>query len=80
MLDAHKSIQQFQGSQANQFAAWLRTILARNMAEAVRKFSRPGRDTQKEKSLQAALDHSSAWPRLPAHARETILAIVDACG
>lgn len=60
MLDAYKKIEQFQGQQSAQFAAWLRTILARNLAMGVRKFARPGRDVQKEKSLQAGIDHSSA--------------------
>jgi RNA polymerase sigma-70 factor (ECF subfamily) len=60
MLDAYRKIGQFQGQQSGQFAAWLRTILARNLAMGVRKFARPGRDVQMEKSLQAALENSSA--------------------
>jgi RNA polymerase sigma-70 factor, ECF subfamily len=60
MLDAYRSIEQFQGKQNAQFAAWLRTILARNLAMVVRKFARPGRDLQMEKSLQAAMENSSA--------------------
>jgi RNA polymerase sigma-70 factor, ECF subfamily len=60
MLDAYRKIEQFQGGQSTQFAAWLRTILARNLAMNVRKFARPGRDIHMENSLQAALDNSSA--------------------
>jgi RNA polymerase sigma-70 factor (ECF subfamily) len=59
MLDAYRKIEQFEGQQSAQFAAWLRTILARNLAMGVRRFARPGRDLHKEQSLQAALEHSS---------------------
>ena len=37
MLDAYRKIEQFQGKQSAQFAAWLRTILARNLAMGVRQ-------------------------------------------
>ena len=40
-------------------AAWLRTILARVMIDAVRKLGRPG-GGERERSLEAALEHSSA--------------------
>jgi RNA polymerase sigma-70 factor (ECF subfamily) len=48
----------FHGDEASR-AAWLRTILARIMIDAVRKFARPG-GGEREQSLEAALDHSSA--------------------
>ncbi len=60
MLDAFRKIEQFNGAQSGQFAAGLRTILARNLAMGVRKFGRPSRDLQRERSLQAAIDNSSA--------------------
>lgn len=59
MLDAFRKIEQFDGKHSAQFAAWLRTILARNLAMGVRRFARPGRDVQKERSLQTALENSS---------------------
>ena len=48
----------FRGDDARR-AAWLRTILARVMIDAVRKFGRPG-GGERERSLEAALEHSSA--------------------
>jgi RNA polymerase sigma-70 factor (ECF subfamily) len=52
---AHHS---FRGDDTDR-AAWLRTILGRVMIDAVRKFCRPGRG-ERERSLEAALEHSSA--------------------
>jgi RNA polymerase sigma-70 factor (ECF subfamily) len=48
---------QFRGSDDAQRAAWLRTLLANLLSDAIRKFSRPGAI---EHSLQSALDQSSA--------------------
>jgi RNA polymerase sigma-70 factor, ECF subfamily len=48
---------QFQGSSDAQRAAWLRTLLANAMTDALRKFARP---QGAERSLEAALDQSSA--------------------
>lgn len=41
-------------------ATWLRKILARTLADAVRDFERDRRDIDRERSLEAALDRSSA--------------------
>lgn len=41
-------------------AAWLRKILARTLADAIRDLERAKRDLHRERSLEAALDHSSA--------------------
>jgi hypothetical protein len=41
-------------------AAWLRTMLAHNLADAVRALGRAKRDVSRERSLEAALDESSA--------------------
>jgi RNA polymerase sigma-70 factor (ECF subfamily) len=41
-------------------AAWLRQILARNLANAVRDLTRDKRDVTRERSIQAALDDSAA--------------------
>ena len=40
--------------------AWLRKILARTLADVVRDFERDRRDIDRERSLEAALDRSSA--------------------
>jgi RNA polymerase sigma-70 factor (ECF subfamily) len=48
----------FRGDDAGR-AAWLRTILAHVMIDALRKFSRPG-GGRRERSLEAAMEDSSA--------------------
>jgi RNA polymerase sigma-70 factor (ECF subfamily) len=58
-LQAHQAWAQFRGQGEAELAAWLRQILARNMAHAVRDFSRDKRDLAREQSLEAALDASS---------------------
>jgi RNA polymerase sigma-70 factor (ECF subfamily) len=49
--------EQFRGCEDAQRAAWLRTLLANLLRDAFRKFARPG---AVERSLQSALDQSSA--------------------
>jgi RNA polymerase sigma-70 factor (ECF subfamily) len=58
LLRAVKAHDRFRGDDARR-AGWLRTILARVMIDAVRKFGRPG-GGERERSLEAALEHSSA--------------------
>jgi RNA polymerase sigma-70 factor (ECF subfamily) len=60
LLQAYQALDQFRGHSDAQWAAWLRQILARNLARAVRDFGRARRDLAREYSLQAALDASSA--------------------
>jgi RNA polymerase sigma-70 factor, ECF subfamily len=64
LLQAHQGLANFRGQDA-QLAAWLRQILARNLARAVRDFARGKRDLARERSLEAALAGSSerlgAW-------------------
>jgi RNA polymerase sigma-70 factor (ECF subfamily) len=60
LLQAYQSLGQFRGRSEAEWAAWLRQILARNLAQAVRGFGRTKRDVGREQSLQAALDASSA--------------------
>jgi RNA polymerase sigma-70 factor, ECF subfamily len=60
VLQAYQALDQFRGHSEAERAAWLRQILARNLAQAVRDFSRAKRDLGREQSLQAALDASSA--------------------
>jgi RNA polymerase sigma-70 factor (ECF subfamily) len=58
LLRAVNAQDRFCGDDAGR-AAWLRTILARVMIDAVRKFVRPG-GGEREQSLEAALEQSSA--------------------
>jgi len=60
LLEAHRDRAQFRGGSAAQMAAWLRQMLARNLADAIRAQGRAKRDVARERSLEAALDASSA--------------------
>ncbi len=60
LLEAHQQQKAFRGQTDAQKAAWLRQILAHNLADAIRRFGRAKRDIAQERSLQAALDQSSA--------------------
>lgn len=65
LLKAHQAGGQFQGQSEAERAAWLRTILANTLADALRRYQTGGRDIAQEEPLQAALDASSmrleAW-------------------
>lgn len=65
LLQAYRARAGFRGTTEGERAAWLRQILANNLAHAVRDFQRDKRDIGKERSLQAAVDASSlrleAW-------------------
>ena len=58
-LQAHQAWQQFRGTSQAELAAWLRQILARNLAHAARDLGRARRDVGRERSLEAALEQSS---------------------
>lgn len=60
MLQAHRALPEFQGTTDAERAAWLRTILVRTMAHATRDFHREKRDVRRERSLEAAIEQSSA--------------------
>jgi RNA polymerase sigma-70 factor, ECF subfamily len=60
LLQAYQAINQFRGQSEAEWAAWLRQILAHNLAQALRDFGRAKRDLAREQSLQAAVDASSA--------------------
>jgi RNA polymerase sigma-70 factor (ECF subfamily) len=60
LLEAYQALGQFRGQSRAQLAAWLRQVLARNLANAVRDFGRDKRDVAREQSLDAELRHSSA--------------------
>jgi RNA polymerase sigma-70 factor (ECF subfamily) len=59
-LQAHQALGGFRGTTDGELAAWLRQILARNLAHAIRDHGRDRRrDVGRERSLEAALDASS---------------------
>jgi RNA polymerase sigma-70 factor (ECF subfamily) len=60
LLEAHRDLAQFRGRDPAQRAAWLRQILARNLTNVARDYSRDRRDLDRERSLEAALAESSA--------------------
>ena len=60
LLEAHEQRGQFRGQDEAELAAWLRQILIHNLADALRGFRRARRDVARERSLEEAVDHSSA--------------------
>ncbi len=60
LLEAHQRREQFRGGTDAERAAWLRQILAHNLADADRAMHRDRRDVNRERSLEADLQQSSA--------------------
>jgi RNA polymerase sigma-70 factor (ECF subfamily) len=60
MLEAHKKRHQFRGRTEAEMAAWLRAMLACNLADAAKALRRGKRDVARERSLEAAIHQSSA--------------------
>lgn len=60
MLEAHEALESFRGNNLAAQAAWLRQILARNLANAVRDLTRGKRDVRKERAIEADLDNSAS--------------------
>ncbi len=60
LLEAHRKRAQFRGSGEAEMAAWLRRMLAYGIADAFRALGRAKRDVGRERSLEAALEQSSA--------------------
>jgi RNA polymerase sigma-70 factor (ECF subfamily) len=60
LLEAHRGVAGFRGRSTGERIAWLRQILARNLANAVRDLGRAKRDAGRERSLEAALDESAS--------------------
>jgi RNA polymerase sigma-70 factor (ECF subfamily) len=60
LLQAYQALDQLRASNDAEVAAWLRQILARTLAQAVRDFARDKRDVAREQSLEQALGESSA--------------------
>ena len=59
IIEAHKGVQQFRGETDEELRGWLRRIMARNLADEVRKHRRDKRDAGLEQSMHAAVNHSS---------------------
>jgi RNA polymerase sigma-70 factor (ECF subfamily) len=60
LVQALQAQAQFRGQQGRELAAWLRQILIRRLHNAVRDLGRARRDVGRERSLQAAIEQSSA--------------------
>ena len=89
LLEAHRKRDQFRGQTGAQMAAWLRQLLACNLADSIRTPTRAKRDVARERSLEAALAESSArietWlvaeqssPSQQAEAHEQAVRLADA--
>src|SRR5262245_60394276 len=60
LLKAHRHFAQFQGGTEAELAAWLRQILARNLADLVRRYRTAGaRQVSRERSLEEMFEQSS---------------------
>lgn len=60
MLEAHRDRDRIAGRSDDELAAWLRRLLACNLADAARAAGRAKRDAARVRSLEAFLDASSA--------------------
>ncbi len=60
LLRAHERIGQFRGQTEAELMAWLRVILAHTVANELSKFGQAKRDIALERSLEAAVEESSA--------------------
>jgi RNA polymerase sigma-70 factor (ECF subfamily) len=59
LLEAYQQRDGFHGRSEAELTAWLRQILAHNLADALRGFLRAKRDMARERSLEEALANSS---------------------
>jgi RNA polymerase sigma-70 factor (ECF subfamily) len=59
LLEAHQGLGQLRGRDEAQVAAWLRNILANNLADEMRKLGTGKRDLGRECTLEAAADSSA---------------------
>jgi RNA polymerase sigma-70 factor (ECF subfamily) len=60
LVQAIRGAAQFRGQTDAEVAAWLRKILANNLANMLRDLGRQRRDVRRERSIQADLEQSSA--------------------
>jgi RNA polymerase sigma-70 factor (ECF subfamily) len=89
LLRAYAALPEVRARSPEALAAWLRTILARTLADTVKHYHRDRRDVDLERSLGADLDRSStglaSWlaadqtsPSLAAQRNEELLRLADA--
>ena len=91
-LEAHRDFAQFRGTSEGELMAWLRQILARNLANLLRRYyGTQRRDIRLERDLAAELDKSSraldrglvqhqSTPSQQAARREQAVLLADALG
>jgi RNA polymerase sigma-70 factor (ECF subfamily) len=60
LLEAHQAIDQLRQWDESRQLAWLRRALANNLTDEVRKLGAAARDIDRERSLEAELEQSSA--------------------
>jgi len=89
LAEAHRDEAQFRGSTCGEKMAWLRRILARNVADAVKALRRAKRDIAREASFRDLVDRTAArlehwWaaenastPSMKARRAEQIVALTD---
>jgi RNA polymerase sigma-70 factor, ECF subfamily len=58
-LEAHQKLHELNGATPEQFAGWLRQILAHNLADALRNLGAAKRNAARQRSLETALEESS---------------------
>src|SRR4051794_14885927 len=61
LLEAHRAAGDFRGGTDAERAAWLRQILAHNLADAVRGLAREKRDVSRERSLDDTTAELGGW-------------------
>src|SRR4051812_8366703 len=61
LLNAHRSREELRGRSEAERGAWLRQILVRQVAHAVRDLGRARRDVRRECPLEAPTDGPASW-------------------
>src|SRR5262245_32588723 len=88
-LEANRDFAHFAGATEKELLAWLRRILARNLADQAKHHKAQGRDVRRQESLEALLEKSShqveealvvglSTPSAQAARRERALVLADA--
>jgi RNA polymerase sigma-70 factor (ECF subfamily) len=60
LMEAHRDLPAYRGQTEAELVGWLKTILARNLLNAARRYRTEGRDLDREQALAERLDQSSA--------------------